>query len=320
MQFRMNRRDSPLMYPLAEQLSWNPILPAAMAAVTACVIIWALWAARWRQGRPVAPYQPRRPVPWHGLELALVVVFYLVVQSGVIELGGMILGADAMLAPAASSTGKFGAEHVVGQLVAEGNVWILALCVISAAVVAPISEEFFFRLLLQGWLETLQRRWRRDMPTLQRLIPNGAGPIMLTSLLFARLHFRVDVPQVNVQFLVFFLAGDAIARVLTLAFAVELLRRRVGATAADLGWAPQKVRSDVKLGLAVFAAVAAPIYAMQLVLHGLLPESVAPDPLPLFFLALALGILYYRTHSLVPSIVLHAALNGTSLVLAWLAS
>jgi len=39
---------------------------------------------------------------------------------------------------------------------------------------------------------------------------------------------------------------------------------------------------------------------------------------PLFFFALVLGTLYYRTHRLLPLIVLHAALNGTSLLLAWL--
>ena len=80
----------------------------------------------------------------------------------------------------------------MGQLIAEGNVWVFLLCVISAAVVAPISEEFLFRVLLQGWLEALEHRWRRQMPTLRRLIPRGTGPILLTSLLFARLHFRVE--------------------------------------------------------------------------------------------------------------------------------
>ncbi len=208
----------------------------------------------------------------------------------------------------------------MAQLVTEGNVWVLLLCVVSAAIVAPVTEEFFFRVLLQGCLAAWQHRWRRQMPTLRRLIPGGIGPIVLTSLLFARMHFRVDTPQFNVRFLLFLLAGDAVVRLLALAFTVGWLRWRVGATAADLGWAPACVLGDVKLGLAAFAAVAAPVYAVQMGLRCLLPECIAPDPVPLFFLALVLGTLYYRTNRMTPSVVLHAALNGTSLVLAWLGS
>ena len=146
----------------------------------------------------------------------------------------------------------------------------------------------------------------------------AARPIILTSLLFARLHFRVATPQIALRFLVFLLAGDAGARLLTSAFAVAWLRWRVGATTADLGWTPKNTPGDVKLGLLSFAATAAPVYAVQIASRCLLPAYIAPDPLPLFFFALALGTLYYRTHRFLPGIVLHAALNGTSLVLAWL--
>ncbi|MCE9552326.1 MAG: CPBP family intramembrane metalloprotease, partial [Planctomycetes bacterium] len=39
------------------------------------------------------------------------------------------------------------------------------------------------------------------------------------------------------------------------------------------------------------------------------------DPIPLFFLALVLGWLYQRTHRLWPCVVLHTALNATSVAL-----
>ena len=41
----------------------------------------------------------------------------------------------------------------------------------------------------------------------------------------------------------------------------------------------------------------------------------APDPIPLFFLALVLGTLYHRTHRIAPSLVLHMAFNATSIAL-----
>jgi membrane protease YdiL (CAAX protease family) len=228
------------------------------------------------------------------------------------------LGPKALGTPAAYDANGSQAEHVVAQLISDGNPWVFLLCVVSAGLVAPITEEFFFRVLLQGWLEALQHRWRRQMPALRRLVPGGSGAILLTSLLFARLHFRVDAPPINLRFLVFLLAGDAGTRLLTSAFAVVWLRWRVGATAADLGWMPKTSVGDVKLGLVAFMAVGAPVYAVQMGFRCLLPSCIAPDPLPLFFFALVLGTLYYRTHRILPSIVLHAALNGTSLMLAWL--
>jgi len=60
------------------------------------------------------------------------------------------------------------------------------------------------------------------------------------------------------------------------------------------------------------------IYGLNIVLSLLLPKSIAPDPLSLFFLAIVLGTIYYRTRRIVPSISLHMSLNFTSLVMAWL--
>lgn len=42
-----------------------------------------------------------------------------------------------------------------------------------------------------------------------------------------------------------------------------------------------------------------------------------PAPVPLFFLSLVLGYLYYRTHRILPCIVLHMCLNGCSMFVAW---
>ena len=46
-------------------------------------------------------------------------------------------------------------------------------------------------------------------------------------------------------------------------------------------------------------------------------ETLTVFAFVLFFFALALGTLYYRTHSVVAPIVLHMALNVTSLTMAW---
>lgn len=307
------------MPPAAELLSPKSIVLATAAALTvlACATVWALLAARWSRRQPVLPHQPRRPVPWVGLDLLLVVLFYLTAQSGVAGLARVALDPGDLQTPPAGAPEESTAEHLVARLCTEGNGWVLLLCFVAAVVVAPLVEELFFRVLLQGCLEAAARRWRRRAPALRRLIPRAAGPIVLTSLLFAAMHFRTAGPAVNPRLAVFLLAGDVAAKLLMAVFAVCLVRWRAGATAADLGWVPQKLLGDVRLGLIAFAAIAAPLYLGQAALVCLLPKSLAPDPLPLFFLALVLGALYYRTHRIVPSIVVHAALNATSLALEW---
>ncbi len=306
------------MNELAQQPVPTWFLGVLALGAWASLMVWVLMAVRVWRAVPVLPYQPRRRVPWQGIDLVLVLVVYLATQVGMIFLAGAWLGPELTRPPDSYDVEQANASHLVAKLLVESDVWTLLLCGFSAAVVAPIVEEFLFRVLLQGWLETAQRRWRRAMPTLRRLVPGATGPIVLTSLLFARMHFRVDTPMMHVQFLTFVLVANAVACLLTMAFAIGLLRVRAGATAADLGWVPGKFFADLRLGLLAFLAVAAPLYLAQLALLLRLPKCLAPDPFVLFFLALALGTLYYRTHRIVPAIAAHMALNTTSLVMAWL--
>jgi membrane protease YdiL (CAAX protease family) len=305
------------MNTFAEQTG-NLLDSVALLIAVACVVVWAWVLERWWRGQDVVAYQARLPVPWHLGDLAWIVLFYLTMEVGAFKLAGDLLGPGGMQAVGGSSADKSSAVHIISQLIAEGNAWVLLLCGISAIIVAPATEEFFFRVLLQGWLEALQHRWRRHVPTLRRLVPLGAGPIVLTSLVFARMHFRVDSPTYSAAFLVLLLALDGVAKVVSLVFAIVFLRWRAGATAADLGWAPQKLVGDVELGFTSFLAVAVPVYAMQAVLSARLPAYIAPDPIPLFFFAVALGFLYFRTHRIVPLIILHAIFNGASLAMATL--
>ena len=263
------------------------------------------------------PYQPRRPVPWGGFALVLVVLAYSAPLAAAAALVGHLLPAELTQAPRIQSVDDSGTAHTLVRLLEEADFRVLCACALSAVVVAPIVEEFFFRVLLQGWLESAQRRLRKQMPTLRRLMPGALGPILLTAFLFARMHFRVEGPMMPVAFLTLMLAADGAAKLLALTFAVVLLRAGLGTTVADLGWVREKFLADVGLGLLAFAAVAAPVYAAMFLLgNHLLPMYLAPDPFVLFPFALVLGTLYYRTHRIVPAIVLHMSLNATSLVMA----
>ncbi|MEN6405398.1 MAG: CPBP family intramembrane glutamic endopeptidase [Thermoguttaceae bacterium] len=285
------------------------ILPAAVAIALACISVWMGWAIRWRQGRPAVRYQPRRPVPWTGGELVVVVALYLLLQWLLGALGHLALPVEAWQ-PDAQATS---AVHPLAQLAAHGNLWMLALCFVSAVVVTPLFEELLFRVLFQGWLESLlhgrRRRWRRM-----------GAPILISSAVFAAMHFRSAGPAMTPQLAAFLFAGDAVVKTLTAGLAVLLVRRATGAEAADLGWSPRDWAGDVRLGLVSLVAVAPLIYALQIGLGLLLPSGVAPDPVPLMFFGIVLGTLWFRTHRLLPLVVLHAAFNAVSLLVAWFGS
>ncbi len=102
-----------------------------------------------------------------------------------------------------------------------GHVWLISA--FAAVIAAPLTEEFIFRGIVQGYLE-------------KRFGPASWLPILISSGFFAAVHFNAD----------------------------------------------------------------------------------SPDPIPLFFFALALGYLYRQTHRLWPCIVLHMCLNGMSIGLMWL--
>ena len=72
---------------------------------------------------------------------------------------------------------------------ARGTPGEIAIAVMMAVIVAPLFEEFLFRVLLQGWLEAVWSRRRRKHPEL-RSAPLSWLPIVLPAVLFALMHLR----------------------------------------------------------------------------------------------------------------------------------
>ena len=283
-----------------------------VAVLGASAGVWGWAFARWRRRLPAVAYQAHRPAPWCGWDVfAAALVYFLTVDVAIVSVRELAGEPWNQPLPQRATT-----EHIVAQLIEGGQPWMFLVAFFAAGIVAPVVEEFLFRVLLQGWLEAGEHRRRRLLPWLRRVMPRGAGPVVLTSLLFAWMHYRVASDAYRPEFIAGLLIGLAAASLLTMALAIVLMRRRTGATAADLGWDPSHATADVRLGLLVFVAVAPLAYMLQIGMSWVLPENVAPDPFALFFFALALGLLYQRTHRIMPSLVLHMALNLTSLAMA----
>jgi membrane protease YdiL (CAAX protease family) len=267
-------------------------------------------------------------VPWGGPDVAFVLVAYILLLSAAVGCVRGLLGKEISGELGRPAAGNL--DHPIVQLIHEalrgvaardgGNAWILLLGFVAAVVIAPVVEEFLFRVLLQGWLEARERRWRRRAPPwLRGFVPRAAVPIVLVALLFALMHVRPPTPLYHPQYLAGLVLGNQIAGLLTVGLAVGWLRVRVGATAADFGWAPRKLVADLGLGLRAALVVVPLILAFQMAVSAVLTyfrlRSAVPDPIPLFFFALVLGTLYYRTHRIAPSVVLHLGLNLTSVLL-----
>ena len=290
-----------------------PLAVLALAAASAA--IWIVVLARWWMRLPVIPYQPRRPAPWRGVH----VLFALVVYLALAQSASRRFITRGLPRPPATRGSASGGEHPIAKMLAGGrdNPWLLLTAFFTAVLAAPIVEELFFRVLLQGWLEA----------------PSGAGDASGRSGVLP--GARPDRPQL-----------DPLRR--------RPLPRVGDRSAADghrdgHAWSTRSANWRPSPAFSSFCeAVAAPRRPTsagsrrsspptcdwdcwrpwrrcrrstwrRCLLKNALPDSVTPDFLALIPLAAVLGTLYYRTHRLAPSVVAHAAFNVAGL-LWWITS
>jgi membrane protease YdiL (CAAX protease family) len=153
-----------------------------------------------------------------------------------------------------------------------------------AVVVAPLFEEFFFRVLLQGWLERFGVN-RNQSPT-------GGGESLYNPLQGTPAALIVTAELVNQDAVNPYTAPHSIA------------------ATAEAAQADPVKEIDVH-------PPRWPIFISALI-FALMHAGNGPDPIPLFFLAIGLGYLYRQTHRITPSMTVHFLLNGASMTILWL--
>lgn len=288
-----------------------------IGAFAASLGLWTWILRRVLGRRPILPWQPRRPVPWQALDLLAIFVFYVLLEGAVVELDRRLFPEVAALAAQPNDQAEPTTEHEILVLLREEPTpAILIACFLAAVVVAPITEEVFFRLLLQGWLERAERSCRGFFG-MARGPMRGWAPVLGSSLAFAVLHSRTaGLPPIPLVIL-HVLACSTIIKLATTGLAVAWVRWAAGATPEDLGFQRAELRRDLFLGLGAALATIPWVYVLQWTLTQWLPETISADPFTLTPFAMVLGLLYYRTHRILPCIVVHMSLNATSLALAW---
>jgi membrane protease YdiL (CAAX protease family) len=307
----------------------GPSIIAALLAASAGVWCWVF--TRRQAGLPLIPLARRRPVPWLGRDVLFIFLIAWCLPGLAMLAASKFVGvkeveesAEKQPAENEKPAKKLETAHPAEDLLGSGNWRMIAAATFLAVILAPVMEEFLFRIVLQGWLEAVwsrQRRKRREL----REAPYAWLPILLPAALFALMHFRFGrappTPQ-SLNMLLLANGAQIAAYLVTLAVAITLLRFGVGASAADLGWQPQKLAIDGRLAMFALVAVTPPLVLLQVALNFAATEAhiaIAPDPIPLFFLALAFGVLYRRTHRIGPSLILHMAFNATSVAVYFVA-
>ena len=323
-----------------------------VALIAASLIVWAGVAAKWRQGAPIVPYEPRRPVPWTIVDLLAIAVVYVLTNVALVvglhEITGTAIGeerslndiAAAMLATslanlstaglaifwvrrragaswadlgfrfdravgdlrlgllafAAVSAPVYLLQSLLSQLVKEQHpiiemlqrhreLWVFALSGLSAVIIAPIAEELFFRVLLQGWLESLA-----GGPRPAPADPSQAAVEQVPNLPLSAGPADPENPYSPSPSLASSRHGEPAA--------VE--PGPAASPGARYSWGA--LRWDY-----LSIIVSSLVFSLMHLGHG-------ADPIPLFFLALALGYLYQCTGRLLPSVVVHFCLNGCSML------
>jgi membrane protease YdiL (CAAX protease family) len=176
--------------------------------------------------------------------------------------------------------------HPLVKMLTEGDVdvGVLVLASFAAVVIAPICEEVTFRLLLQGWLE----KWEANA------VGCVAPPVEVVT------SPEPEVVTAN--------AANDEARMTN--DEIQCIDH------SSVEPSPPTLAVPPVLGIAGMPFSWLPI-GISSALFGLAHFGYGPEPIPLFFLALVLGYMYYRTHRIVPSIIAHAVFNLFTMVILW---
>ena len=212
--------------------------------------------------------------------------------------GDLLLGGAAFAAVSVpiyalqfALTRFFPSRHpVVSILEIDHGPLTMAWVALIAVVIAPIAEEFLFRVVMQGWLEAAEARHcgTSGLASRSGLALTDPDPTSGQALTYESHPAETENPYQSPGFL-----------------------------PSEGTSTPPDIATQSKLGFAGLPRGVIPVVATSAV-FALLHAGHGPDPIPLFLLALVLGFLYQRTHRVLPGIVLHMCLNGTSMLMFWM--
>jgi membrane protease YdiL (CAAX protease family) len=163
---------------------------------------------------------------------------------------------------------------------------MLTVLVLAGVVFAPLAEELIFRGVLLGWLTRL---------VIGRSKPGPSDEF------FDEPEHSTFLKPTKAQDPTF---ADALNRDPYNPYAPPI-------TSVALQ-SPNEIATEISTSKSIMLILANVVVSL---IFAALHAAVWPTPIPIFFLSLGLGLLYQRTGSLVPSMVLHMTFNGVSTLL-----
>lgn len=190
---------------------------------------------------------------------------------------------------------------------------------VTAVLVAPLAEEFLFRGMIQGWLQS----WQFSSP---RQIVLGESPSQRAQTALADVvpativesdnsvdsHVGIAVAQPPVVG-----APTPLPHSLTVDQSHAMNQSPFGtSTSAELALSHSPLTGDSRVPAEAIAARLPPIWPSVAtgILFGLAHWGYGLSFVPLIVLGIVLGLIYRATNSIWPCFLLHMALNGTSML------
>jgi membrane protease YdiL (CAAX protease family) len=245
-------------------------------------------------------FEKRQPVFWNGFDVFLLFFLWLTMMSvGIRIMLPIVIGQhhSNQQQPQLVQTTT---DHPLLQLLEQGkkSPIILLVAFFSGVLSAPLTEEFLFRLIFQGWLTKKLNHW--------------LFPIIIVSAIFALAHAgKRTVQPVDIQF--YTMLGIGIVNILLFCFGIFYLINIRSVSVCELGFKVSRIFYDLAIAVGTFIVSAPLVFGVNLLLRINFPNQIT-DPIPLFIFSIILGLLYYRTGRLLPCVTLHALLNGFSFV------
>lgn len=159
---------------------------------------------------------------------------------------------------------------------------------IFAVVVAPVTEEFLFRVWLQGWFENCTQYFVRSR---RNATPESSPNSSHSEHLLMGRGLKLEEP-------------------------LQTIGAALDAASSETTPPDGVAQSD---GVATPAVERPSIWPVLIssTLFSAAHVGNGPDPIPLFVLALGLGYIYQRTRRVLPCIIVHMMCNGISLAALW---
>ena len=299
-------------------LDTPPVLQAAFAVmVLACMFTWGIAVSRVRGGNELVRWSDRRPVPWGLVDVIagfillgmfeIAALQFLELPSGRLQDLSPDLQFRALLVQATARVGaaatmvlvliiRHAKNYDVGFVAKEawGDV---RLGVTAFAMVFPPVY-----LLLYGLSQFFPDADHPIIVAVQmspsiKLFGAACVTAVIAAPLVEELYFRMVFQG--------WLENFSLQRTenLFIGSSVDWEPREAGWTETRVSRVEDRPRLwPVFVSAALFAA-----------LH-LQPDKASPDPIVLFFFAIAQGFIYQRTHRILPCIVMHVLLNAVGMI------